>query len=122
MTDVADIGPRRISDREVPLVLTGYLMPTREQNVPVLASMPGTDDLFMFVFSSEDKLIASMRELAISYTRVSVVTDGSQLLDEVGATNAAGNRPYRLRIAVDPYKAESGRVRFVEPLSFEESR
>lgn len=120
MTDMPDVGPRRISDREVPLVLTGYLMPTREQNVPVLASMPGTDDLFMFVFSSEAKLVASMRDLAIGYTRVSVVTDGGQLLDEVSATNAAAERPYRLRFAVDPYKAESGRVRFVEPLAFEE--
>lgn len=119
---MTDIAPRRISDREVPLVLTGYFMPTREQNIPVLASMPGTDDLFMFVFSTEEKLVASMRVLAIGYTRVSMVTDGRQLLDEVAATNAAGERPYRLRIAVDPYKADNGRVRFVEPLAIEEPR
>ena len=38
------------------------------------------------------------------------------LLDELQATNESGARPYRLRIAVDPYKADNGRVRFVEPL------
>ena len=43
-------GPHRISDREVPIAFTGYFMPS--QHVPVLVGMPGTDDLFIFVFST----------------------------------------------------------------------
>ena len=111
MTD----GPRRISDREVPLNITGYFMPTRAPNAPVLIGMPGTDDLFVFVFSTEEKLVAAMAAFGIEYSRVSVVTDGRELLDEMQATNESGTRPYKIRLAVDPYKADNGRARFVEP-------
>ena len=111
MTD----GPRRISDREVPINVTGYFMPTRGGSVPVLIGMPGTDDLFMFVFSTEEKLVAAMAAFGIEYERVAVVTDGRELLDELQAANESGTRPYKLRLAVDPYKADNGRARFVEP-------
>ena len=96
-------------------------MPTQAPNVPVLIGMPGTDDLFMFVFSTEEKLVAVMDAIGIQYERVALVTNGGELLDEVAATNARGERPYRLRIAVDPYKMDNGRVRFAEPLMSQES-
>ena len=114
---MTDIAPRRISDREVPLVLTGYFMPTHAPNVPVLIGMPGTDDLFVFVFSTEAKLASAMASIGMAYERVALVTDGRELLDEIKATNERGERPYRLRVAVDPYKTDNGRVRFVEPLA-----
>ena len=119
---MTDVAPRRISDREVPLRLTGYFMPTRAPNVPVLIGMPGTDDLFIFVFSTEEKLASTMESIGIGYERVSLVTDGRELLDEIKVTHEGGARPYRLRVAVDPYKADNGRVRFVEPLAQEGSR
>ena len=53
---MTDDGPRRVSDREVPLAITGHFMPTQAPNAPVLVGMPGTDDLFVFVFSTEGKL------------------------------------------------------------------
>jgi hypothetical protein len=115
VTDAGD-APRRISDREVPLVLTGYFMPTEAPNVPVLIGMPGTDDLFVCVFSTEEKLASTMAAFGIGYARVAVVTDGAELLDDIRATNESGDRPYRLRLAVDAYKTVEGRVRFVEPL------
>lgn len=110
-------APRRISDREVPIDITGYFMPTHAPKAPVLIGMPGTDDLFIFVFSTEEKLAAAMAAFAIDYERVALVTSGSELLADIQETNASGARPYLLRIAVDPYKLENGRVRFVEPLS-----
>ena len=119
MTGVVDTGPRRISDREVPIVITGFFMPTHAPNAPVLVGMPGTDDLFVFVFSTEEKLAAVMKAIGIEYARVALVLDGRELLDEIKATNDRGERPYRLRLAVDPYKADNGRVRFVEPLAEE---
>ena len=112
-------GPYRITDREVPLVITGYFMPTDAPNMPVLAGMPDTDDLFIFVFSTEDKLVASMKTIGIDYARIAIVRDGSELIDEINTRNATGGRPYRIRLAVDPYKADNGRVRFVEPLAEE---
>lgn len=117
MTDSApSLAPRRISDREVPIDITGYFMPTHAANVPVLIAMPGTDDLFMCVFSSEEKLAATMASFAIDYERVALVTSGSELLAEIKETNVQGGRPYQLRIAIDAYKLDNGRVRFVEPL------
>lgn len=114
-------GPYRISDREVPLVdVTGYFMPTDAPNRPVLASMPGTDDLFIFVFSTEAKLASSMKTIGIDYARIAFVRDGSELIDEINTMNATGGRPYRIRLAIDPYKADNGRVRFSEPLAQEE--
>lgn len=99
----------------MPLVITGYFMPTRAPNVPVLVEMPDTDDLFMFVFVSEANLVSVMTSLGIEYARVAVVTDGGALLDDIKATNEEGDRSYRIRLAVDPYKADNGRVRFIEP-------
>jgi len=110
-------GPRRISDRDVPIVITGYFMPTRAPNAPVLIGMPGTNDLFVFVFSTEEKLAAAMTAFGIEYARVALVTDGRELLDEMQATNESGARPYKLRLAVDPYKTDNGRARYVEPFS-----
>lgn len=110
-------GPYRINDRDVPLAITGYFMPTDAPNRPVLASMPDTDDLFIFVFATEEKLAAAMKDIGIDYARVAIVRDGRELIEEINTLNATGGRPYRIRLAVDPYKADNGRVRFVEPLS-----
>ncbi len=103
-------------------MLTGYFMPTHAPNVPVLMGMSGTDDLFMLVFSTEERLASAMASFEINYARVAVVTNGGELLDEIQATNESDARPYRLRLAVDPYKADNGRVRFVEPLMSQEMR
>src|SRR5947207_6474947 len=99
MTDDPET-PRRISDREVPLDLAGYLMPMEQApNTPVLIGMPGTDDLFIVVFSTSEKLQATMMSYAIGYDRVAIVTDGHELLDDLRVTNASGHRPYRIRLA-----------------------
>jgi hypothetical protein len=118
---VTNDAPRRISDREVVIAIAGYFMPTDAPNAPVLVGMPGTDDLFVLVFSTEDKLAQAMSAFEIGYARVSVVTDGAELLDEIQKMNATGTRPYRIRLAVDPYKADNGRVRFTEPLAVSET-
>jgi hypothetical protein len=113
---VTDLAPRRISDLEVPIAITGYFMPTHAPNAPVLVGMPGTDDLFVFVFSTEKKLVEMMEGFGIEYGRVSIVTHGRTLFDEIKALNETGERPYRIRLAVDPYKADNGCVRFSEAL------
>lgn len=112
MTD----GPRRISDREVPLAITGYFIPTHAASAPVLVGMPGTDDLFVFAFSTEEMLREVMRSFDISYDRVACVTDGAALFAEIDELNRRGGRPYQIRIAVDPYKTPDGRARFFELL------
>jgi hypothetical protein len=113
-------APRRVSDREVPLCLDGYFMPMEAPNVPSLIGMALTDDLFVFVFSTEDKLAETMASLGIEYARIGRVVDGAELFDEVKEMNACGGRPYRIRIAIDAHKADDGRVRFVEFLALKE--
>jgi len=108
-------APRRISDRERSICIDGYIMPTDSPNVPTLIAMPGIDDLFVFVFSTEEKLVAAMGVLGIEYAGVAHVPDGIELFGEIAAMNARGERPYRLRLAVDAYKADNGRIRFTEP-------
>ena len=109
-------APRRISDREVPLQLTGYFIPLDGPGTPVLLGMPGTDDLFLVVFETEEKLVEVMKSIDVTYAKVVVVWSGPELLASIAETNATGDRPYRIRIAVNPYKTEEGRVRFLEPL------
>lgn len=110
------LGPRRISDREIPINLAGYFMPMVEPHVPVLIGMPGTDDLFVFVFATEEALSSVMRDMKIPYARMARVTDGRELFEEMETMNQTGQRPYRVRIAIDPWLTDKGKVRFVEPL------
>lgn len=107
-------GPRRISDRKVPIEITGYFMPMLAPHTPVLLGMAGTEDLFIVVFSTEDKLATLMTAFGITYERVAIVTSGRELIDEVEAKNHTEERPYRVRLAVDPYKTAEGRLRFTE--------
>jgi len=107
-------APRRISDREVARALTGYFMPTASPQVPVLVGMPGTDDLFVCVFSTEAKLVAAMSAFGIGYEGVAVVNDDAELLEGLREVNARGGRPYRIRLAVDLHKVDDGRGRFAE--------
>ncbi len=120
-SDVTSNAPRRISDREVPIIITGYFMPTRSPNVPVLIRMPGTDD-FIVVFSTREKLAETMTTFKIEHERVAIVTHGRELLDEIRAMNETGGRSYRIRLAVDPYKADNGRLRFSEALMSGDAR
>jgi hypothetical protein len=107
-------GPYQISDRVVPINVTGYFMPSHGPHAPVLVGMGDTNDLFVCVFSTEEKLAASMKVFQIDYARVAIVTNGGELIDEMAALNKTSGRPYRVRLAVDPHKADNGRIRFVE--------
>jgi hypothetical protein len=119
---VTDGGPWRISDRVVPIAVTGYFMPTRAPNAPVLIGTSGTNDLFVCVFSTEEKLAEAMKDFGVEYARVAIVTDGAALVIEMATLNANSGRPYRVRLAVDPYKADNGHVRFLEAALPEEPR
>ena len=107
-------GPKPISNKVVHLSITGYLMPVYEDRQPVLLGMPGTDDLFICLFSEEEKLRSVMAELQIYFHKIVVIMDGPIFLESIKEDIAAQKRPYELRIAVDPYKHENGRVRFQE--------
>lgn len=110
---MSESGFRRTSGIKE-ISVTGYLMPALENRQPVLCGMPGTDDLFVLLFSDKVKLDAFIAEYLIHYDRIQQVTDGGDFVDSIQEENARGGRPYELRIAVDPYKHENGNMRWTE--------
>ena len=75
--------------------------------------MYGTDDLFIVVFSTEEKLRTFMSSIEVGFDRIQIVMNGSDFIDSIEDANNEG-RPYALRIAADPYKHENGNWRFTE--------
>lgn len=107
-------APTRVSDRVHRLNIDGYLMAVDAEAQPVLLAMPGTEDRFVAIFSSPDKLDALYRASGVPYTRVQQIVDGPEFLESL----AENILPFRLRVAVDLRRMENGRVRFLEiPLS-----
>jgi hypothetical protein len=113
---------RRADDREEPVTITGYFVPTgapkddEEVGDPVLVGLAGTADLFVFVFSTEEKLVAAMKVFGIRYASVARVIDGADLVANVVKMNAGSGGAYRVRVIVDAHKADDGSARFDELL------
>jgi len=103
-------APKRISDRILRLDIDGYLMPVDDVGQPVLLAMPGTDDQFIPVFSSKAKLDAVFSAYGIDYVRIKRIDHGPTFL----ASLTENVLSFRLRVAVDAYKHENGRLRFTE--------
>lgn len=108
-------APRRISNRELSIDVTGYLMPANDDRSPILVGMAGTDDLFILLFSNRELLVRLTADFGIDFERVQIVTDGRDFLDGIIETNAQKLRPYRIRVAIDMYKTPNGKQRFSEP-------
>lgn len=112
---------RGLARDQEPATITGYFMPTRAPSVgeevgdPVLIGMSGMKDLFVFVFSTEEKLVAAMEVLGIQYASVASVVDGADLIGEVVEMNANSDGSYRIRVIIDAHKTDDGRVHFLEP-------
>lgn len=76
------LGPSR------PIDLTGYLMPWRNEQ-PVWIAMEGRQ--FLPVFSTLDRLIATMDEAHAPAYTVKEITDGFDFLDSVQTCNVCVN-------------------------------
>jgi hypothetical protein len=110
---MADFEPRS-TGRVSEMSISGYLMPAHGNRQPVLIGMAGTDDFFIVVFSTAEKLRSFMEAIGIGFDRIQKVTNGVEFIESIDEENARGNRPYALRIAADPYKHENGNWRFTE--------
>ena len=98
-------GPRRISDRILNLNINGYaLLVTEPGCQPSWLNMPGTDDLFIAVFSTKEKATDFATEFGIGYDNIKQITDGADFIDSIEG---------RARIMVDPY-SHNDRMRFKE--------
>jgi len=102
-------GPKRITDRVLELNLTGHLMPVDENQQPVLLHMVGAGaDLFLPVFSTFEKLVAGMELARTPYHKIKQIVDGLEFLESLEENET------KLRVIVDFYKHENGRIRFQE--------
>lgn len=96
--------------------ISGYLMPAHADRQPVLIGMFGTDDLFIVVFSTEEKLRTFMALISVGFDRIQIIMNGGDFIDSIEDANANDGRPYAIRIAADPYRLENGNWRFTEIL------
>jgi hypothetical protein len=101
-------GLRRINDAVHSMDITGYVFAFREGG-PVLASMPGTPDLFILIFSTTEKLHQTMGDYALPYDQIKRIDRPREFMESVQAI-VPGTR---IRIAADANKMDAV-VRFRE--------
>lgn len=109
-TNQSEEAPKRISDRVLHLNIDGYLMPVDVRGQPILLEIPGTPDRFISIFSTEVKLDAMFETYGLSYSWIKQIQNGPEFLASLNENILS----FHLRVAIDPYKHENGRVRFVE--------
>lgn len=107
-------APWPVSNKDLNIDVSGYLMPCHEDRQPVLIGMHGTNDLFICLYSTEDKLRQSFLDWNIEFARIVIIMDGNTFVDSIKEDIALKERSYELRIAVDPHKTERGTVRYQE--------
>lgn len=98
-----DEAPRQISDKEINLDITGYLMPMYANGQPVALSMPGTDDVFVGLWEHEEDLAVAME--GISYDKLVEVREMGPFLQSLSGY---------FRVAVNLRKLPDGKIRFTE--------
>lgn len=109
---IAALGPRFISDKIDPLDINGYIL-AGDDHGPMLVRMDGTEDLFIPIFSTKEKLVEFAALYELTFTRARAIEMVEAFVD--------GMRSAGLRIIVDPYRHENGRMRYIELKEFEGS-
>lgn len=99
-------GVRRISDKIESLALSGYLIPFITDVQPQVVYVGDSEEhVFIMVFSTESKLKSFCSEKEIEFSSIKQITDGKDFFMEL---------PRDVRVMVDPYVHENGRIRFME--------
>lgn len=102
--------PTGASVREV--TLTGKLLPWGDDDQVVLIHMSACDDYFLPVFSTRDKLEATLGRAGVRFVKIKHVDDGAVFLASLPYLYGDGKRA--LRIILDPTFGRDGTVRFTE--------
>lgn len=98
--------PWQVSDHVHELSLVGCLIAWKD-NGPVFMRLPGTDDLFIAVFTTEAKL----RAMDIAFDSIKRIDDTVGFISSLPMTVGDDTR---LRIMHDPYATTQGTTRFKE--------
>lgn len=100
-------GPKPVTNKKIGLNIAGNVFPMGADGRPQLVCMPGTEDLFLPTFTTVEKLRAFEAAFAMRWddAQIKQVDDGREfVLSVIG----------HFRVIVDPYRHESGAVRFLE--------
>jgi len=107
----ADVkGPRLVNPFPRDIVLSGKLLPWRVPALqPAYVALPGSDLLYLPVFSTVEGLRDLMKRADVPYQSVKQILDGREFL--MGFTPDFRKA---MRIIVDPYFLPDGKARFSE--------
>lgn len=112
VTIAMNTGPYRISDKVHQLDLTGYVIPYIDGG-PVLIQLPNSNDGFVPIFTTAEKLHEYMKPANIPYEAVNHISDPREFLIAVPRRFPTGER---VRIIIDPWVTDMGNTRFREVL------
>lgn len=111
-------SPRPTGKELEDVTLTGKLFPWGFDDQPVLISLFACGDFFLPLFSTEEKLRATCKD--IKFARIKRVDDGPTFLASLPyfitdrATILGWESKPLLRVIIDPWFTEQGHVRFIE--------
>lgn len=89
------------------VVLTGKLFPWRGTG-PVFLSVPGSEDLYVPLFSKASSLRAAMARLRVAFVSIKKIDDGHEFLDSIPAAGVA------IKVILDLHWTPEGRARWLE--------
>ena len=100
-------GPQRISEHSVDI--SHHVFPWH-RGQPVLARMQGTNDLFLLLFSTTERLREALHQMDIPYEAVKQVDDPVEFLQSLPLLYAG----VRLRVIVNPRMTGKDTMRYTE--------
>jgi hypothetical protein len=110
-----NFAPRPVANAQIREInLTGYLFPWQEDATwaaPVLMKLDGTNDFFLPLFSTLEKLHHMATLTAFDTSAIKRIDDGDEFLKSIPKELPTGQR---LRIMIDPYRADDKKTRFTE--------
>jgi hypothetical protein len=103
--------PRQINDNIHIINVTGYIFAWKI-NAPVWLTLHGTNDLFLALFSTEDKFKAMASILAFQHEKLMRVDNAEEFIESIPLISAKTG--HRLRIIIDPYIEDNDNFKFKE--------
>ena len=102
--------PWQTSQTVVTMDITGYLFPWRSGQ-PVFVLIGGTDDYFLPLFATAQKLRDLMTAIKVEFDRIKQINNQREFLASIPTEMPNGER---IRIIVDPNIISTGNTRFRE--------
>lgn len=104
-------GPRPTGKPHESLNITGMLFPWNGLE-PVLLMMPGSELLYLPLFSTPEQLNELMMQAKTPFVSIKKIDDGAEFLS--GIYDESPGARENVRVILNPYFLPNGRVRFTQ--------